>query len=575
MVNKAMPDWRIFMLLLFLLGSAPLHAELTAQVDRTQLSLNESLQLTIRSSGSLNADAPDTKALERDFEILERRRSSSLSFGIGQRESTTEWQFTLVPRRDGRLRIPPLTIDGESTAPIDISVSGDSPAATGDADIRLEVLTDTDELRVQQQLLLTVRVLHAVDLGRGASLEPPDIDDAVVSELGEHNYTKTIDGRRFAVYERKYAVFPQRSGELRIPPLAFRASIGRGGWFDQFGGRSVRLRSQEKRLRVLPPVDQASPWLPARVLSLVETWDKDPHSLQVGDSTTRTITLSAHGLTAAQLPPLPTTAVDGLRFYPDQPRLEDTPTDTGMNSSRVEATAVIPERAGTIVLPPIELRWWNTVDQRFETAVIPERKLEIKAAVAAPGDQTDAPSTPISAPQSSAATATGTTTGAVASGAAEASNPPLPWMLASLVLALGLLFVAWQWWRATQRLHATAAPAPIAHLEVPDEATAFAAFETACGNEGFDRICLALRNWGMRAFPDRRIDSASDVVAATHDPALDETFRQLLAKAYGSQRTPVDARVLLERIEAWRAARLRHDTAKPGLPPLYPTRGRN
>jgi hypothetical protein len=45
-------------------------------------------------------------------------------------------------------------------------------------------------------------------------------------------------------------------------------------------------------------------WLPARSMTLEETWSVEPHALSVGDSTTRTLTLVANGLQGSQLPPL-------------------------------------------------------------------------------------------------------------------------------------------------------------------------------------------------------------------------------------------------------------------------------
>ena len=180
---KSLTPWRLI-LLLFALGAASAYAGVTARVDREHLSLSESLQLTIRVSGSLDADAPDLAALEQDFEVLERSRSSSFSIGGGQRETATEWQITLAPRRSGQLQIPSLAIDGEKTDPITVTVDADPAAAAGSGDVRLEVEADADELHVQQQLLVSVRVLHAMNLERGATLEPLVIDGAIVSELG-------------------------------------------------------------------------------------------------------------------------------------------------------------------------------------------------------------------------------------------------------------------------------------------------------------------------------------------------------------------------------------------------------
>lgn len=571
---KSLTPWRLI-LLLFALGAASAYAGVTARVDREHLSLSESLQLTIRVSGSLAADAPDLAVLEQDFEVLERSRSSSFSIGGGQRETATEWQITLAPRRSGQLQIPSLAIDGEKTDPITVTVDADPAAAAGSGDVRLEVEADADELHVQQQLLVSVRVLHAVNLERGATLEPLVIDGAIVSELGENTHTRTIGGRRFAVFERRYAVFPQRSGELLIPSIDFRAAVGRagGGWFDQFGARAIRLRSQEKQLRVLPPVDQATPWLPARVLTLVETWDKDPQQLRAGDSATRTVTLNAHGLTAAQLPSLQPTAIPGLRFYPDQPRLEDTPGEDGITGTRTESAAVIPEHAGTFVLPPVELRWWDTVNRRFETALIPERTIEIQAAAAGANTPTAQAAPSRQSAETDPAANPTDASGLPGSGESAAANPSLPWMFATLLFALSTLFTGWQWRRAV-RSPRPSLPAPPTRNVQPDEDSAFATLQAACASADLARIRTALRAWGVAAFPDRHILSASDALEAIADATVTAEYERLLANAYRGDTGPTDAAGLLAGLAAHRTRlqgpRESRNLHTGDLPPLYP-----
>src|SRR3546814_12093198 len=73
-------------------------------------------------------------------------------------------------------------------------------------------------------------------------------------------------------------------------------------------GQLMRVSSEQLRLTVNPkpasyPADV--PWLPARSLSLSESWSPEPTHSQVGDSLTRSLTLEAEGLASAQLPPLP------------------------------------------------------------------------------------------------------------------------------------------------------------------------------------------------------------------------------------------------------------------------------
>ena len=219
--------WLLLMLLLAFAGGAS--AAVSAQVDRERIALSESIELTIRVAGSMRAEEPDLAPLERHFEVLGSTRNSSFTMSNGRSESSTTWQVTLMARHAGELTIPAIEVGGERTQPIAIRVSEDpAPASAAAREVQLQVETDATEVHVQQQLLLTVRLLHAVNFERGATLEAPEIPDAVVRELGENSYEKLIDGRRYGVFERRYAVFPQRSGELVVPALGFQAALGGG-----------------------------------------------------------------------------------------------------------------------------------------------------------------------------------------------------------------------------------------------------------------------------------------------------------------------------------------------------------
>ena len=568
--------WLLLMLLLAFAGGAS--AAVSAQVDRERIALSESIELTIRVAGSMRAEEPDLAPLERHFEVLGSTRNSSFTMSNGRSESSTTWQVTLMARHAGELTIPAIEVGGERTQPIAIRVSEDpAPASAAAREVQLQVETDATEVHVQQQLLLTVRLLHAVDFERGATLEAPEIPDAVVRELGENSYEKLIDGRRYGVFERRYAVFPQRSGELVVPALGFQAALGGASWFDRSGGRGrmLRLRSEEKRIRVLPPEAGATPWLPARVLTVIETWDRSPQELRVGDSATRTVTITATGLTGAQLPPLPAPAVDGLRFYPDQPRIEDAQDAEGITGTRSESSAVIPSRAGDIEFPEIRVRWWDTANQRFEEAVVPRRSIRVlpgASAAPAPAPAPLAGAQPGASAAAPAAAASSATIAATPQETPSPATPPWPWIIATLLLALSTAFSSWQWRRLALATPPSAAEPPAASADAAREAQLFAALAAACRANDASQAQALLPRWGRAAFPHAGIHSASDLGGAAQDEELGAHIERLLASRYAANAAPCELGALLGRLEAARAGvatQRKRGARTDALPPLY------
>ena len=55
------------------------------------------------------------------------------------------------------------------------------------------------------------------------------MEDTVTQLIGSPNqYERLIDGERFGVYEKRYVIFPQRSGPLQIPDILFRGEVTDG-----------------------------------------------------------------------------------------------------------------------------------------------------------------------------------------------------------------------------------------------------------------------------------------------------------------------------------------------------------
>jgi hypothetical protein len=102
--------------------------------------------------------------------------------------------------------------------------------------------------------------------------------------------------------------------------------------------------------------------------------------LRVGESATRTITIVGEGLQGAQLPPILFTPIDGLKYYPDQPTIEDQELTDGLVGIRQDSAAVVPVRSGTYQIPEIRIPWWNTKTEQLEYAVLPEREINVAAA---------------------------------------------------------------------------------------------------------------------------------------------------------------------------------------------------
>ncbi|MCG6872676.1 MAG: BatD family protein [Gammaproteobacteria bacterium] len=520
--------WIAMLLLLASLAPWAAQASVSASLDRSTIAMDESvtLRLVIRDEDD-NAGAPDFSPLARDFEILSRSQSSSFNLINGTASRSLTWQLTLMPRAAGVFTIPPLRVGATTSKALQLTVR-DTPTEPdhGNADIFLEVEVDQTTPRVQAQVLYTVRLFHAVNFNSGASLTEPRSEGAemVVQKLGDDaSYEKIVNGRRYAVVERRYALFPQASGELEISPLLFEARIARRRDFfpDPLGysGQLRRVHSQAIHLSVqpIPPDFHAPHWLPARSLELSESWPTEPPHFTVGEPLTRKVRLRARGLAAAQLPELEQKIPAQLRQYPDQAESNETAGADGLESERTEKVALIATRPGHYRLPELRLKWWNTRSDQAEEAVLPARDIEVAPAAGAP---TRPPAVVQPAPLSAASEPSPPRTG-------RDWWPPLAGLLG---LGWLLTLLVW-WWRSRGR------PENSEPRREP-RGGGLRQLRTACRNGDAPACRTALLAWARHQWPGdppqnlgalaARLGAAGEPVrgleACLYNPAADAGF---------------------------------------------------
>lgn len=386
----------IFMLWLCVSFSPAYAAKIIASVDRNPANVEESFKLIFTATDTPDGD-PDFSPLAQDFDILNQSQSSSSSWDNGAFSKTIRWVLEVTAKKTGEITIPAIAFGNDNSEPLTITVkegSSNPDGAHANEDIFLEVKASPEQPYVQSQVIYTIRLYRRVDLAQ-AELSEPELADAVIEKLGEDsNFNTVLNGISYLVTERKYAVFPQKSGAMTIKPLALTAQVlvSQPDFRDFFGSRMTktkRVLSNEVVLNVKPaPAEfKGKAWLTAEKLELAQEWSGDPQQMKAGEPLTRTLTLSATGTTVGQLPELNTALSDsGLKAYPDKPMLNEQKNPDGVTSMRQEKIAFIPATAGKHVLPAIEIPWFNSLTHKMEWAKIPETVIHVATADGKPAE---------------------------------------------------------------------------------------------------------------------------------------------------------------------------------------------
>ena len=569
---------RIFFLFSIFATTVVQAANITVTTSRNPVALDDSFHLIYEADSSVDDD-PDFSPIYKDFDVLNSSQSTNMRSINGSWSMKKTWDLAVIAKTVGKFTIPPIAFGKDISPAIQVTVKNSSSPnsvspdgqATIPAKIFLESSIDKKTGWVQSQIIYTVRLLRTVSIA-GASISDPETNDpdAIMHKISEDNYQTTRNGIRYEVFERRYAIFPQKSGQLKINPVMFEGRVNAQQpmtIFDQFrmSGQLKRLRSKavSASIKAAPDTINLQDWLPATEVQLLEEWSDDIQNIKTGDPVTRTITIAAEGLTAVQLPDLKFAEIDGLKLYPDKAVTEDRPASSGITGLKQIKVAIIPSVAGSYTLPEIKLQWWNTRTNKSESAIIPEQVLT------ATGSATTSNIVTTPAPIQTQST----DQGQVDIGEQQpapittlAAGDPM-WKYIALAFALAWLITLLLLFRKT-RDGAANLPAQIHPARLPVK-PAIAAVQKHAANNDAVQTREALIEWARAAYQDEYINNLSQI-SERCSPQLGQSIRQLNESLYSKEHLSWSGRDLLPHFKQEQALLGKHRNKDSStLKPLY------
>ncbi|MED5236421.1 MAG: BatD family protein [Pseudomonadota bacterium] len=465
---RALLQSTLIVFLLTLLLSTAAYADvnsLEATIDRNPVMLDEAIRLTVTADGSADRDAFDSSPLLKDFVVGRTSVSSQTSIVNFDTKRTTVWTTTLFPRKEGTFTIPSLTIEGKSTQPIQVKVIPVQEQSNVARDYFVTTDIDVKEAYLNQQLLYTVKLFLSSNIERG-SLQAPEMQNAEITQLGEDKqYTDIVNGRRYQIIERQFAVVPQASGEFTLRGPIFTGEVMAANTNQRFGffNRTQQINRVGPDITVnIKPIPQGIdyPWLPSAMVRVDEEWPQGD-SFVAGEPVTRIVTLTALGVVEEQLPDIPEFYPPNFKLYPDQSNTTTVEKDQSLISQRQTSLAIIPTQPGDFVLPEITIPWFNTLTQKTEYATIPARSITVAPATSSnnPSNAPPTSDTTVDDTQSDLPSAAvkpdlnsgkeGKPSDSIADNASISERTQFDWIVSVVLLAL--LLVALIGWLLTYR----------------------------------------------------------------------------------------------------------------------------
>lgn len=410
----------IFSIIIFLLSTSAVAQELSlsASVDRSKITLNDQLRLSISVSGGAGSlPSPQLPSMP-EFNIYSSGRSQNISIVNGQISSAITFNYTLVPKKAGKFTISPVTLTYQNktyeTQPISIEVVEASapppqvptqrqPKAGGerDRDVFITAEADKEKAYVNEEVILTFRFYRRINLLSRPEYVPPETTGFFTEDLPpQKEYYTAINGSRYLVTEIKTALFPTAPGDLQIGEAKLKCTVddfspdafSRDFFFRDFfsRGKTRVLSTKPLAVEVLPLPEKEKPANFKGVVgdySITSSLDKK--KIETGQPVTLTVTISGNGnvkaLQEVALPDLPE-----FKHYETLSSLNVSKENYTVSGSKTFKTILIPQVPGKLKIPGVSFSFFNPRKKRYETKSTAPLYLE-----ATPGPKEEIPTAPI------------------------------------------------------------------------------------------------------------------------------------------------------------------------------------
>jgi hypothetical protein len=258
--------------ILLILAALPAQAQevvqFMAEVDRTAISTDERVTLTLTVSGNYQQLGQPQLPLLSGFNIVSSSQADHFSMINGVTTRKKIFSYQLQPTAPGAFSIDPVAIqiDGViyQTEPITIQVGqGAAPtqspveATPGQAaapneltgqDVYVEASVDNPTPFVGQQIVYSFYFYQAVNLAGQPQLDWPTFSGFWSQDLSPNNvYEQIVANRRYRVTEVRRALFPTAAGQISIEPSTL---LIPGGFFSR--DTTLNTNAVEVDVRPLP-----------------------------------------------------------------------------------------------------------------------------------------------------------------------------------------------------------------------------------------------------------------------------------------------------------------------------------
>ena len=364
----------LFLFLNFKAGFARI--EINLQPNRPVM--GQELQFIIHQYDKNASSTPDFSPLYQDFTLIGRQQSVSYQSINGKSQRENMWTLLLMPKHEGKVSIPALTIGDETTEIINIEIQKQAQQASKTVSTHEATFLDWhvshDHPVVHEQVELSLKIYHLQPL-LDAKLQAPSVKNGLLFTLEQAlRYFETKNGIRYEVEEYRYIIYPQQSGKMEIiPPVLDAIEYG-------LAPSPVHVSLSPMTLHVNPPPkgQTLANWLPAQTLTYKELKPlTSKMGIPVGDTLVRQLQITATGIPAQLIPDIEASCGSGCKVYMNPAKISNKMQNGSLKGRKIYDITYLFSQSGKKIIPAIHIPWFNTATRRLEQLLIPSVHIDV------------------------------------------------------------------------------------------------------------------------------------------------------------------------------------------------------
>ncbi len=384
----------VYFLVLIGLAAQPLWSgdiQVSASVDRTEVAVNESIQLTITISGSGDLPGPQAPDLSA-FAVNASGQSRNISIVNGQMSSSVSHNYILNPRQTGSFTIGSFEVSANGqnfkTQPINVTVSNAPQSVSPPSNVSagsnhapgafVELELDKKRAYVNEGIILTFRFYCRLRLLSNPAYQPPEAPGCLLEDLPPpRSFFANHEGQQYRVTELKTAFFPTQAGKLTIqsPSIRMQVADRSGGgseddFFAQFFGARAKeymLKREPVTLTILPlPPENKPQNFSGGVGNFRINASADKTTAKVGESLTLNVSIEGTGniqsLGDPEFPPF-----NGFRKYDTASSIQMDKSAGKVEGKKSYKIILVPQSPGKRTIAPIALSYFDLAAKQYKT----------------------------------------------------------------------------------------------------------------------------------------------------------------------------------------------------------------